>query len=138
MLWLSASPERVLRRGYVPLGSPTSARRSISSPAICSSSCSARVSRSAIARASQASRRRMSRARACRPASVMASSERRRSCLDRALDTGREALGTAAELQSGRMVRYIADLRQRLRKWYGSDPKVEDFDGQASEMLGSL
>jgi hypothetical protein len=57
--------------------------------------------------------------------------------LDRALAAGIEALGMAAGLQSGRVVRYVADLRRRVRKSYGNDPKTRDFDRQASEMLGS-
>jgi transcriptional regulator with XRE-family HTH domain len=57
--------------------------------------------------------------------------------LDQALDAGREALVMAAGLQSGRVVRYLADLRRRLRRRYGSDPKVRSFDGQVSETLGS-
>lgn len=56
---------------------------------------------------------------------------------DRALGTGLEALRMAAGLQSGRVLRYITDLRRRLRRRYGNDPKVTDFDQQASEMLGS-
>jgi tetratricopeptide (TPR) repeat protein len=57
--------------------------------------------------------------------------------LDRALAVGMEALGMAGGLQSGRVVRYVADLRRRLRKRYGNDPKIREFDRQASEMLGS-
>ena len=57
--------------------------------------------------------------------------------LDRALGTGMEALSMTAGLQSGRAVRYVADLRRRLRRRYGNDPKVTEFDEQASEILGS-
>jgi hypothetical protein len=34
-------------------------------------------------------------------------------------------------------VRHVADLQRRLRKRYGSDPKVRDFGEQASQVLGS-
>jgi len=57
--------------------------------------------------------------------------------LDRALGAGMEALGMAAELQSARVVRYVADFRRRLRQRHGNDPKARDFDRQASEILGS-
>jgi len=57
--------------------------------------------------------------------------------LDRALGAGAEALGMTAGLQSGRAVRYVDDLRRRLRRRYGNEPKVRDFDEQASEILGS-
>jgi hypothetical protein len=57
--------------------------------------------------------------------------------LDQALGAGRETLVMAAGIQSGRMVRYLADLRRRLRRRYGSDPKVRSFNGQLSETLGS-
>ena len=42
-----------------------------------------------------------------------------------------------AALQSGRAVRYVGDLRRRLRRRYGSDPEVTEFDEQASQLLGS-
>jgi len=57
--------------------------------------------------------------------------------LERALGAGAEALAMTAALQSGRAVRYVADLRRRLRRRYGSDPKVREFDEQAVEALGS-
>ena len=57
--------------------------------------------------------------------------------LDRALGTGMEALSMTAGLQSGRAVCYVADLRRRLRRRYGNDPKVTEFDEQVSEILGS-
>ncbi len=57
--------------------------------------------------------------------------------LDRALGTGMEALSMSAGLQSGRAVCYVADLRRRLRRRYGNDPKVTEFDEQVSEILGS-
>jgi tetratricopeptide (TPR) repeat protein len=57
--------------------------------------------------------------------------------LDRALDAGREALDMASELQSGRVMRYLSDLRRRLHRRYGNDPKVRDFDERAAEMPGS-
>jgi hypothetical protein len=43
----------------------------------------------------------------------------------------------SAALQSGRAVRYVGDLRRRLRRLYGSHPEVREFDEQASQLLGS-
>jgi hypothetical protein len=57
--------------------------------------------------------------------------------LDRAISAGTDALGMAAALQSGRVVRYIADLRRRLRRRYANDAKVSSFDSRVSETLGS-
>ena len=56
---------------------------------------------------------------------------------ERALSTGEQALSMAAGLQSGRMVRYITDLRKRLQRRYGREPRAREFDRHASEMLGS-
>jgi hypothetical protein len=57
--------------------------------------------------------------------------------LEAALNAGAEALAMTAALQSGRAVRYVGDLRRRLRRRYGSDPEVREFDEQASQLLGS-
>lgn len=57
--------------------------------------------------------------------------------LERALSAGAEALAMVAGLQSGRAVRYVDDLRRRLRRRHGSEPKVRDFDELVSESLGS-
>lgn len=57
--------------------------------------------------------------------------------LEAALSVGSEALAMTSALQSGRAVRYVGDLRRRLRRRYGSDPEVREFDEQASQLLGS-
>ena len=57
--------------------------------------------------------------------------------LERALGAGAEALAMTAGLQSGRAVRYVDDLRRRLRRRYGNEPGVRNFDELASETLGS-
>ena len=57
--------------------------------------------------------------------------------LEAALHAGAEALAMTAALQSGRAVRYVGDLRRRLRRRYGSHPGVTEFDEQASQVLGS-
>ena len=57
--------------------------------------------------------------------------------LEAALSAGSEALAMTAALQSGRAVRYVGDLRRRLRRRYGSQPEVTEFDEQASQLLGS-
>jgi transcriptional regulator with XRE-family HTH domain len=57
--------------------------------------------------------------------------------LEAALGVGGEALSMAAALQSGRAIRYVGDLRRRLRRRYGSHPEVTKFDEQASQLLGS-
>jgi uncharacterized protein (DUF952 family)/transcriptional regulator with XRE-family HTH domain len=56
---------------------------------------------------------------------------------DRALAIGTQALTMATSLQSYRAVHYITDLRRRLRRRYGTDPKVRDFEEQARQRLGS-
>jgi hypothetical protein len=57
--------------------------------------------------------------------------------LEAALSAGSEALAMSAALQSGRAVRYVGDLRRRLRRRYGSHSEVTDFDEQASQLLRS-
>ncbi len=57
--------------------------------------------------------------------------------LEQALGAGAEALAMTAGLQSGRAVRYVDDLRRRLRWRYGNEPGVRDFDELANETLGS-
>ncbi len=57
--------------------------------------------------------------------------------LEAALSAGSEALAMSAALQSGRAVRYVGDLRRRLRRRYGSHSEVREFDEQASQLLGS-
>jgi transcriptional regulator with XRE-family HTH domain len=51
---------------------------------------------------------------------------------------GAQALGMAANLQSGRIVRYIDDLLRRLRRCHKDEPVVESFSAQARETLGAI
>lgn len=57
---------------------------------------------------------------------------------DAAVGTGREALRMIAGILSARAASYVADLRKRLRRRYGSsDPQVAAFDEEARELVGS-
>jgi hypothetical protein len=57
--------------------------------------------------------------------------------LEAALSAGSEALAMSAALQSGRAVRYVGDLRRRLRRRYGSHSEVTDFDEQPVSYSGA-
>jgi hypothetical protein len=50
---------------------------------------------------------------------------------------GVEALTLAADLQSGRVTRYVNDLEQRLRKRHESEAVVKQFRQYATATLGA-
>ena len=54
-----------------------------------------------------------------------------------ACSKGMEALTLAADLQSGRVTRYVTDLEQRLRKRHASETVVKQFRQYATETLGT-
>jgi hypothetical protein len=58
--------------------------------------------------------------------------------LDQACSTGMEAVDLAAALQSGRAVRYIADLQRRVRRQHGNEPRVKAFTDYVSERLRGI
>lgn len=56
---------------------------------------------------------------------------------DQACSVALDVLGLAASLQSGRVVRYIGDFRQRLNKRHGNEPAVRNFSERAIDVLGA-